>query len=1673
MAYVIKNKVYTSHALMDEIVYGCNIILGQIVIKDEKKANDNETQNSILDSEILLSIADGTIQLSFFPLTKQMFMEQGYSSYIASQYAGDWTTIPEEEQANALEYCSKYFVDHYVEENNYYRMLNGKPDYGTFEYDIYLNYDMYPEKFDLAEAIKFNFDLPLHEYTNVQITTLKTLGIYDELYKYYVTDNDFETAKHYRYLTYLGSRKIDIVKARQAGQWDIIYMPTTDYYISTRFKELYAVNKAIYNRRTNQLAYSVESDYYEEMLIFMILCQTFNDMIVDTPEWYIRRDIIDLRSVQYFLESYGVKFFKDIPIRYQRRIVKGLNKLIRYKSTLKNIHDIIEIFDAEGVVIYKYYLLRKWIGTDYEPEVDPNIHPEPLDPDLIAWNTLLEMDCGNEELSDVVINTGDGNGNDLIPWDDDGTWDMNNGEDDPEIDERDFGYVEDTESPDDEGGGTDEHTGGIDFEDPDDPGTGSGTTIIPSEEEETEDEITDFNILTVDEYGFSAFEYEFNDNEGYPIYEWDFGDEDGDTIKSTEKTEKEIEYYQHYVRKPRDEYGNVYDLEFIKVPVDESYDDYIRNPFYREHYDTIVSVDKYWDGQDAHSLVKNNHKMKDFTIEGTKYLGLEHKIYMDQYLYHRNYYIGLIFNGHVNIDNINISVPQIDPETNFNLRNLLIFLYCCNGILSDSIIKINNPLANISKRTQEKPPFSPYHYYDAGFPWTIDPNPDPIPEEDVWELTDTICEFVDVDEVNPNEIDEFIDFGFESNVYYDDPKLQDWDFSYELIIEDPTYDFNLEDEDIIYDFNLSDGDGLDPREYQDYIDMGYDPTAASDIDFDSDEDYSEYVPSLEPDPDLSPYDFNYLALTEEELEKLYEDNYYSEEMDGYGVADQLEDYHVLIDGGINKFSGNITRSTFYDYIRTDQQQLFINLLGRIYGFNMSVDLEKIEENISFKHSKFGFERGYTLEELGVADFIVQREFDTVEELYNVYDNNTACYKRLRSWFQNSSNRDERRVYDYVFYEMFTTKYDPEFYIMSDGEIAETYDEVLAKYDYTLYSVYQAIRLEQDVEKRMQEVRDIANAVIDTLNYYISGDNLKYVLTFADTASLDSILHYIYEVADFFKSWKVFFLEPKVNYIIGDSGMVDEDGQRLSGASSPEHLVTYGDNIGEFKEKFWSVENRRLRDSFWIKTNYLVQDRKKDAPNYGAEVIDMCSHYYDHDILGDKDYDGGFVEEPEDVEDITVLDGGGVFELSYSPFYQIVGENIGKQHDLLDLDGGGPSTMLHESCITIDGGDVTDDYNTYMPVLLPTDSWKEKFFRVDGGWANVRYITGNTTVTEIDEGYCPTEEDIDPEQYEWDNTELFDCGNEDGIDDEEQDAWNNLEEFDGGDEELDDIIWNTGDGIVQSYTDEDDDGTWNYNLDEDDTEHILIRDFGYENGIDPPDEEADVEEEIDFEMVNHDVYYDQDGSLYAYVDFNEEAPVDSYGEDTGDGHGGNKFWDSKGNLIELWDFEVFAPPELDYSTIPYSRNRINIHLKVADYDNEWNAIEVRDEGVIVDMNKYVSYSDLEHTITDSQQYKENTTTTLDDLRRTLIATASIEKAEEMIRFVYEDLFADAKDVIKKLNDPNYLSNLLREAQNTVDGMHTWFDNKNPYRWIDLDSTSDNPYEDEYDYSDEEILEEEAI
>lgn len=346
MAYNVNGKVYTSNALMDEIVYCCKRILDGIIIKNDIAANDSEPENFMDTIEIFMMINNGNINIDLFPLTKEILIAYGYSDLDAIRILENRDLI--EDKDAVLEFACRYFLDHYEEQNNYYRTLNGLPPYGTDEYDVYIDRTYIPGGYNK----EIDFSKPLHKMDKSIINIIQSSGNMDKIISEYKGSN-------YSYIRFLGDYRVDIYKARKADKYDILYIPNVEPLVLNRFIELYNLNKEIYLRRIYSEAFSYNSDYYEECMILAILAETFNNIITEVPEWYIRRDIFDIRSVQYFLDSYGVKFFKEIPLKYQIRIVKNLNKLIKYKSSNKNFEDILSIFALKESSIYKYYLYKK------------------------------------------------------------------------------------------------------------------------------------------------------------------------------------------------------------------------------------------------------------------------------------------------------------------------------------------------------------------------------------------------------------------------------------------------------------------------------------------------------------------------------------------------------------------------------------------------------------------------------------------------------------------------------------------------------------------------------------------------------------------------------------------------------------------------------------------------------------------------------------------------------------------------------------------------------------------------------------------------------------------------------------------------------------------------------------------------------------------------------------------------------------------------------------------------------------------------------------------------------------------------------------------------------------------------------------------------------------------
>ena len=416
--------------------------------------------------------------------------------------------------------------------------------------------------------------------------------------------------------------------------------------------------------------------------------------------------------------------------------------------------------------------------------------------------------------------------------------------------------------------------------------------------------------------------------------------------------------------------------------------------------------------------------------------------------------------------------------------------------------------------------------------------------------------------------------------------------------------------------------------------------------------------------------------------------------------------------------------------------------GRIYSFNMFANLNEIGEAIGIRHSYYGWERGFTLVDCGVEDFIVQTKFNSIQELIDVYEVNTKCYYNLIKKMETASTRDEAQVYTYVYYQLFTIPYNGAAYLLRTGEIAESYDQLLAERDYTLYNYFLNIISETDPDVRREIVRDLLNDLVDTLNYYITGDNLRYALSFISTNTTDAILHYIYLIINFFKSWKVYFLDPHVTYIMNDKF---------------NHMAFSGDTLNEVKPNVYEVDKFAPRDAVTLKPTYTVEETKDHTNeanmNHTAEVVDLYNHYVEENILADRVFDGQYEEDEDEIE---VLDGGSGEEYD-KPYYVIDGSETAARHPSHEIEGGGtglldtedykaglrenldrkyvnlPSPQDEDGYAIIDGQ--PQDINTDKPGPI-----------VDGGPSDVRNYRTKTMITSVDnKNYLTMDVRVSPRQ----------------------------------------------------------------------------------------------------------------------------------------------------------------------------------------------------------------------------------------------------------------------------------------------------------------------------------------
>lgn len=326
---------YTDNPYIDLIV-NCVKILGMnAVIKNENQALHYEDSRSVLESTKLIKYKEG-----------------------------HWDVIKD----------GHFDEDYYMEWNSYYRMLNGLPPaYSLNDEKAYLNAmgygnsifedignayvipDLYKRYFiDMGQYKEEYEGRYLHELSDEEISVITADGTLDQI------KSDYSSDSHYQYIYHLGDKRIDFYTARKAVNFSLLYLPQLNTFdiIENKFRRMYDRNRRYTMATVYSEAYRFMSYHYDAFIQILIIIQTMVDIISEVQEYIINKDVFDSRTIRYLFESYGIEYYKEIPVKYQIRIIKNVNTLLKYKSSHRNIIDILELFDDDTITVYTYYLMK-------------------------------------------------------------------------------------------------------------------------------------------------------------------------------------------------------------------------------------------------------------------------------------------------------------------------------------------------------------------------------------------------------------------------------------------------------------------------------------------------------------------------------------------------------------------------------------------------------------------------------------------------------------------------------------------------------------------------------------------------------------------------------------------------------------------------------------------------------------------------------------------------------------------------------------------------------------------------------------------------------------------------------------------------------------------------------------------------------------------------------------------------------------------------------------------------------------------------------------------------------------------------------------------------------------------------------------------------------------------
>ena len=343
LSFEIK-KIYTDNPYVDEMVYYTKLMGLDTVLKLQNLADSCETVESLKRADLYIACMEGTAIFEIFPNVSVSALQSAgiIAPELVNRCLIDKNNVPLDKRNAVTKALVTEYIENYEELNMYYRALHGLPPIGREDY---------VEDWLPPNGVIIDLEKPVHMMDLSEISILEKYGVLDNMIE--------EDPSNRQYMRHLGKKVIDYYTARKANRFDILYLPNIDSdAIYKLYKDKLDSNKFYVLRTIYSEAFRYGSDYYDNFIAVLIVIITIIDVISRVQEFIARKEIFDIRSVQYIFKSNGIPFYEEIPLKYQISMVKNLHTLLRYKSTKKCMINICKLFGFDNIKIFKYYLLR-------------------------------------------------------------------------------------------------------------------------------------------------------------------------------------------------------------------------------------------------------------------------------------------------------------------------------------------------------------------------------------------------------------------------------------------------------------------------------------------------------------------------------------------------------------------------------------------------------------------------------------------------------------------------------------------------------------------------------------------------------------------------------------------------------------------------------------------------------------------------------------------------------------------------------------------------------------------------------------------------------------------------------------------------------------------------------------------------------------------------------------------------------------------------------------------------------------------------------------------------------------------------------------------------------------------------------------------------------------------